>query len=191
MLILKEDTATSVKIGPFLDDTDGKTAETALTLSQADIRLSKNGGDFAPKNDANAATHDENGYYDCALNDTDTNTAGTLVLAVAESGALPVWHEFMILPANVFDSLISGLDYLDVEVATLKAAAIDSIVDDVLEGTLTLRQALRLLLAFAAGKASGGGTISVKFRDQADGKDRITMTVDSSGNRSAVTVDGS
>jgi len=143
MLILKEDTATSVKIGPFLDDTDGKTAETGLTLSQADIRLSKNGGDFAQKNNANAATHDENGYYDCALNDTDTGTAGTLVLAVAESGALPVWHEFIVLPANVFDSLISGSDYLDVEVATLKAAAIDSIIDAAIAARVRCREGFR------------------------------------------------
>jgi hypothetical protein len=67
------------------------------------VRLSKNGAAFAQKNDSNAATHMENGYYSCALNTTDTNTLGRLRVAVAESGALPVWQDFTVLPANVFD----------------------------------------------------------------------------------------
>ena len=50
MLYLKADTAVTLKIGPFLDDSDGKTAETGLTIAQADVRLSKNGGDIAQKN---------------------------------------------------------------------------------------------------------------------------------------------
>jgi len=49
----------------------------------------------------------EAGYYACTLNSTDTNTLGHLAVAVAESGALPVWRHFLVLPANVYDSLIS------------------------------------------------------------------------------------
>lgn len=64
---LRQNTAATVKMGPFLDETDGKTAETGLTIAQADVRLSKNGGDFAQKNDAAGATHDENGWYDVPL----------------------------------------------------------------------------------------------------------------------------
>jgi len=59
MNILKQSTAATIKLGPFIDDTDGKTAETALTIAQADVRLSKNGGDFAQKNSTTSATHDE------------------------------------------------------------------------------------------------------------------------------------
>ena len=111
---LKASTATNVKIGPFLDSTDGVTAETGLTISQADVRLSKNGGDFAQKNEASAATHDESGYYDCPLDITDTGTVGRLRLAVSEAGALPVWEDFVVLPAVVYDALIGGSDYLQV-----------------------------------------------------------------------------
>jgi glucokinase len=113
MLYLKQSTAVTIKMGPFLDDTDGKTAETALTLSQADFRVSKNGGNFAQKNEASAATHDEIGFYDVSIDATDTNTLGRLLIAVHETGALPVWKEFMVVPANTYDSLISGSDYLD------------------------------------------------------------------------------
>jgi len=54
---------------------------------------------------------------------------------------------------------------------------------------MTLRQALRILLAASAGKSSGGGTSTVNFRDLADSKNRISATVDSNGNRTSVTLD--
>lgn len=112
MELLKQSTAATIKMGPFLDDTDGKTAEIELTISQADIRLSKNGGDFAQTNDATGATHDESGYYGIPLDATDTGTLGRLKVFVSESGALPVWADFLVVPANVYDSLVLGTDYL-------------------------------------------------------------------------------
>ena len=117
---LKQSTATDVELGPFVDDTDGKTAETGLTISQADCQLIKNGGAAAQKNDATSATHLAGGHYKVPLNTTDTNTLGRLRLYVNESGALPAWRDFMVLPANIYDSLVGGSDYLDVN--TVQAA---------------------------------------------------------------------
>lgn len=58
------------------------------------------------------------------------------------------------------------------------------------ETGLTVRNALRLALAALAGKLSGAATTTVVIRNAvADSKDRITATVDTSGNRSAITVD--
>ncbi len=111
---LKQSTAVDIALGPFVDSTDGFTAETALTLSQADIRLKKNAGAWAQVNDATSATHEENGWYEKELDATDTNTLGILIVAVNETGALPVWREFMVVPANVYDSLVSAVDWLDV-----------------------------------------------------------------------------
>lgn len=125
---LKQSTNTTVKFGPFLDQADGFTPETSLTISQADIRLTKNGGDFAQTNNATGATHDENGYYDIPLDTTDTNTLGMLRVAVNESGALPVWQDFMVVPANVWDSLF-GADRLQVHTAEISN---DLITSDVL-----------------------------------------------------------
>lgn len=111
---LKQSTSVDVPIGPFLDSTDGVTAETALTLTQPDIRLKKNGGAWAQKNAAQTLSHEENGYYEVTLDTTDTNTLGLLRLAVAESGALPIWEDFLVVPANVWDSLF-GADLLQVD----------------------------------------------------------------------------
>lgn len=195
---LKQSTAVDIALGPFLDETDGKTAETALTISQADVRLKKNNGAWAQKNEATSATHEENGWYEVPLNATDTNTLGILIVAVHEAGALPVWREFMVVPANIWDSYL-GADKLQVHAdeitaglitaAALAADAVDEILDEVVEGSLTMRQALRLLLAGVAGKSNGGGTSTINFRDNGDTKNRIQATVDPSGNRTAVTLD--
>ena len=120
--LLKQSTAATIKIGPFVDSTDGVTAETALTISQADIRLSKNGGAFAQTNNATGATHDENGYYGVPLDTTDTNTLGRLRVAVNESGALPVWQDFMVVNANVYDSLVGGSDNLQVDTVQIEGS---------------------------------------------------------------------
>ncbi len=118
MIYVKQSTAVTLLIGPCLDDTDGKTAETGLTIAQADVRLSKNGGNMAQKNDATSCTHDELGYYTCPLDTTDTNTLGLLKLMVSKTGALPVWTEAQVLTANVYDTLFST-DQLDVNVTNV------------------------------------------------------------------------
>ena len=77
----------------------------------------------------------------------------------------------------------------------LSAATQDAIADALLdrangvETSWTLRQALRIMLAAAAGKLSGAATTSVAIRDVGDTKNRISATVDADGNRSAVTLD--
>lgn len=78
-----------------------------------------------------------------------------------------------------------------IDADALAADAIDEIWDEVLEGSLTGRQIVRIMLAALAGKSSGGGTSTINFRDNADSKNRISATVDSNRNRTAVTLDGS
>jgi len=57
---------------------------------------------------------------------------------------------------------------------------------------ISLRGAIKLLLSVLTGKSSGGGTSTNTFRDIADSKNRVSATVDSDGNRTAVgTRDGS
>lgn len=69
------------------------------------------------------------------------------------------------------------------------AAAADALWDEVIEGAITGRQSARLWNAAAGGKLSGAGTTSVAIRDLGDTKDRVTATVDSNGNRTAVSRD--
>jgi len=65
----------------------------------------------------------------------------------------------------------------------------DEVWDFAVEGTITAAEAMRLFAAALAGKASGAGSNTIRFRDMADTKDRIVATVDSLGNRASVTRD--
>ncbi len=117
---LKQSTSVTIPIGPFVDESDGKTPEESLTISQGDVRLSKNGGAFAQKNESSASSHMEAGNYGCVLDTTDTGTLGRLELRVVESGALPFAATFYVMPANVWDSLF-GADKLEVDVFSMAA----------------------------------------------------------------------
>lgn len=150
---LRQSTAATIKLGPFLDAADAVTAEDGLTISQADIRLSKNGGNIAQTNNTTGATHDELGYYDVPLDTTDTNTVGRLRVIVSESGALPVWADFMVLPANVYDALIAGSDMLDVNAAEYAGVATES--TDTALATVPSN--------FALLEISAGGTVGINW----------------------------
>lgn len=121
---LEQSQSVTIRLGPFLDEDDGKSAENSLTISQADVRLSKNHGAFAQKNDATSATNEENGWYQVPLNATDTGTLGPLTVAVHESGALPVWEHFMVVPSNVYDSLVGGTDTLNADVTQWNGSSV-------------------------------------------------------------------
>lgn len=125
-LLLKQSTAVDIKVGPFLDSTDGNTAASGLTITQPDIRLAKNGGAFAQKNAAQTLSHEENGWYEVALDTTDTNTLGILTLVIHESGALQVWQQYMVVPANTYDSLVGGTDTLQADVTQAGGSAISA-----------------------------------------------------------------
>ena len=111
---LKQSTAFTFRIGPFVDSTDGVTAETALSIAQADIQISKNGGAFAQTSASPTTTHDADGWYQCPLTATDTNTLGPLTVQIVMAGALPVWEHFMVVPANVYESMVAGSEWLEV-----------------------------------------------------------------------------
>ena len=67
----------------------------------------------------------------------------------------------------------------------------EQIVNPIVEGDLTLIDVQKILAAFHAGKASGGDTAQIIFRDTTDTYNRITLNVDGAGNRSSVVLDTS
>lgn len=71
----------------------------------------------------------------------------------------------------------------------LTGATIDAILDDPIgDGAITVRQALRVVLAILAGKLSGAATPTVTIRNLADSANVAVVTADVDGNRTAVVV---
>lgn len=125
MPLLKQSTATILKMGPFVSDSDGYSAKTALTIAQADIQLAKNGAALAQTSDASpTTTHDADGWYPIPLTTTDSNTSGRLTIKVTMTNTLPVWREYQVVPAEVFDSLVAGSDKLSVDLAQILGTAL-------------------------------------------------------------------
>jgi hypothetical protein len=89
--------------------------------------------------------------------------------------------EWQDLVVNIHTVTTSQIDDIDGVPAAVLAA--------VVENSKTVQDFLRIIKAAVAGKASGGGTTTIVFRDDADSKARITATVDANGNRTAVTLD--
>ena len=104
MTFLEQSTTPTVCLGPFVDDTDGKTAETGLTTAHDYVYLSKNGGDLTLKTEQTALAHDLIGHYHCLLDATDTGTLGRLRVAVHLAGSLPVWQDYMVLTHDAYQS---------------------------------------------------------------------------------------
>ena len=152
-------------MGPFVDITDGKTAETALSSQTGKIyKHEQAGANFT----GSSWAHDANGMYRVGLSITHTDTLGRLRIYFYDINTYcSVWEDFVVLPANTYDSLY-GSDRLQVDLrekgdATLglttqektdvNAEVVDTMGTDTLAelsqaqppATPTLKQAIMLL----------------------------------------------
>lgn len=137
MRYLRTNTATRITVGPFLDKTDGITPEVALTVTSEKLTLMVDDGgvptlvlDAAPTasggaNDMVHVTSDDAGFYDLELAAANVNYLGRAMLSLNDVAThCPVFHEFMILPANVYDALVLGTDLLEVDTQQINAVPI-------------------------------------------------------------------
>ncbi len=116
-----------------------------------------------------------------------------------EDRAGPTWVKCEVKGGNLvaIDSVGADMDELEqadytwVRNTKDVSPALVGISNEIVEGTVTMRQALGLMLAAAAGETSGGGSPPGPFniRNTLDSLNRISSTYDASGNRLVVTLD--
>ncbi len=134
MKFLRQSTAATVVVGPFVDVTDGFTAEAGLTDQSANGRLIKNGTGGAIT--VSSWAHDWNGQYLVGLSTAHTDTVGRLRLAFYDVATYrPVVEDFMVLPANSYDSIVAGSDVLQTDLTQ-----IDGLATSGNNATLNLKQ---------------------------------------------------
>lgn len=204
---------TAYRVTFVIMDADGDLVTGAAGL---DSEISKDGGTFADcTNEATEIATSSGVYYldltaaemnaDTVAIIVKTSTSGAkttpIVLYPVEGGDIDVDVTYIggaalststaQLGVNVVQAAGTAWGSGAVTAASLAADAVDEILDEVVEGSLTLRQVLRILLAAAAGESTGGGSGTIVFRDVADSKNRISATIDANRNRTAVTLDGS
>jgi hypothetical protein len=102
---LRQSTAQTVMVGPYLDVTDGVTPETGLAGNGTE--LSKAGATYAAG--PTLGTHDAEGEYPISLTTTHTNTVGILKVKSFDAAVhCPVWHTFQVLEEAVYDALFAA-----------------------------------------------------------------------------------
>jgi len=133
MRFLRQSTAVCVTVGPFLDHADGLTPLDALTVANLVGTINADDDDGTPTHqthfhpaasgsDNDMVTMGEGGFWSLELTTGNTTLTGRLMLGLSDPAQIcPVFHEFMVLTANVYDSLIIGPgttpDLLDVNTA--------------------------------------------------------------------------
>lgn len=129
-----------------------------------------------------------------ALNVVNTKASGELIIqdtfefdwsdgtdrVSTENGPSTLW----LAPARVL-TIVSGSGVTEQD----KTDIIDGVHSKETENGETFIETTRVIRSATAGKSSVSGT-NYTFRDAADTKDRITSTVDSNGQRTSVTTDG-
>jgi hypothetical protein len=168
---LRSNTATRVTVGPFLDKTDGITPEVALTATNEkltlvvddagvptlilDVAATASGG----ANDLVHITADDAGYYDLELAAANVNYLGRACLSITYvTDHCPVFHEFMILPGQVFDSMYSAVGsaatFGIVDQGTVGAAATTTTSCDIrAAAAFTTSQLVGATIVFSTGEA--------------------------------------
>lgn len=192
MQLLKEYTATAILIGPFLDETDGTTAEDAIAASDMDLDIYKH-SDSHPLSQvavANEPSHIANGYYSLVLEASEVDTLGRLTVTADGVGALPVWHEYQVIASEVYNAF-HGTDYLHVDVREIQGAQANKIADhtirrtfenacDSSDGDTKAGRSLLGAIAKLVNKvAAAGGTLTVYEDDDTTSLFTQTLTTDS------------
>ena len=141
MRYLRTNTACRITVGPFFG-TDGLTPATSLTVTNLKLTstvddanvptlvLDTNPTASGGNNDMVHITNDDGGYYDLELTAANVNYLGRYHLSLSNAAACcPVFHEFMILPAVIYDSLVLGTDLFDVSVTQWLGVAVNTLKD--------------------------------------------------------------
>ncbi len=151
--VLRQSTQIVVRVGPFVDVTDGFTPETGVALSTADeAEVLKAAG--AATVDISAATWaaitGADGWYDLTLTTSHTDTVGELVIVVNDdSVCLPVFARFQVIEEAAYDQMFAAAAPGAASVAAL--ATVDTNVDAILVDTAEIGAA-------GAGLTEAGGT---------------------------------
>lgn len=136
MRYLRYNTAVMISVGPFVDYTDGVTPLTALTVTNCHLTMIKDDDDGTEpnlildttptasggNNDMVHITNDDDGFYSLELTTANTSNYGRVIISITDPDVhLPVWHEFMIVSQNFYDSMF-GSDYLQVDTVQVEGA---------------------------------------------------------------------
>jgi hypothetical protein len=168
MRFLRNNTAVIITVGPFYDKTDGVTIETGLTITNERITLTADtdagsaptnildnvtGATSGTSNDLNYITGNDAGMMQLELSAADTNRLGRMMLSITDAANhVPVFHEFMVMPALVYDTFFASSGGATFPAGTLASTT------NITAGTITTTTNLTNLPTIPANWLTAAGT---------------------------------
>lgn len=178
MRFLRTNTAVIITVGPFYDKTDGVTIETALTITNERITLTADTDDGAAptnildnvtgatsgtSNDLNYITGNDAGMMQLELSAANVNRLGRMFLSITDAANhVPVFHEFMVVPALVYDTYFASTGGATFPAATLASTT------NITAGTITTTTNLTNLPAITANWLTAAGIASGALNGKGD-----------------------
>lgn len=106
----KQSTAATLIVGPILNSTGAEYTSAVI----GDLSISKNGGTLTAMASAATLTHIANGQYTLVTTTGNLDTLGRAQITCNKSTYQMPTVNLMVVPANVYDSMVLGTDALDV-----------------------------------------------------------------------------
>lgn len=103
MRMLPRSTACVVGVGPLIDDTDFKTAETGMAGTMA-VTLIFSDATSAARHSTGTILHRAAGHYAVPLDGSDTAIMGNLRVVITNAGALQAWGDFFVAYEDVYEA---------------------------------------------------------------------------------------
>ena len=153
---------------------NGNIFQSNPTIAAGDFKVSTDGGALANLSTLPAVTPSSSKMVKVTVSASEMN--GDNVTIVGSDAAGGEWKD-----------VIVNIQTVATQIDEIAAAVLTQVV----EGSLDVKESLRLFLAVLVGESNGGGTADVVFRDTGDTKDRVAAVVDADGNRISVTLDPS
>lgn len=176
-------------VGVLLTETDDTPYE-GVAPGSGDIQIKKAGVGVSEIVHSGSWAHIGNGYWEYTFTAAELNTVGKISMRIAKTGLYGDVYEWQVVPWNPNSATNLGLSYIDATMTSrLSTSTYEPVetwldVADSIETGLTLRNALRLLAAYAAGNVTGGGSGTEAFKAAVDStKTRFTSFPTSAGSR--------
>lgn len=191
-LLLQSDPVDTYRtVGVLLTNTTGDTGYTGTAPGAGEVKLKKATG--AEFDHSGTWTHIANGYWEYVFTAAEINTAGKISMRITHADLYGDVYEWQVVPWDPNSATNLGLSYIDTTMSsrlpTSTYEPVETWLDaaDAVETGLTLRNALRLVAAYAAGNVTGGGSGTELFTAAvATGQTRFTSTPTSAGSRTVV-----
>jgi len=155
----------------LVDATDDETAETGLSATATATVCAVGATTFSSP--AGSISELQRGWYEVSITSAELGTEDGEAICEAYDSGTDIFREKI----QITDGLPANVKTSDVKTGySLSTSGVNAIRNMVIEGDVTLRQAIALLVDIDSAKSSGGGEKTQSYRNRADTLNRVAFS---------------